>query len=83
MFKQLEYTEILFKNSLLNFGGCAHDEGSTYNYLFPAQPSDKVSDAQQMIIFVNISKNTFSVQLSVILHVLLQSKTCLNRYDRM
>ena len=30
MFKQLEYLEILFKNSLLNFDRCAHD-GSLIN----------------------------------------------------
>ena len=46
MFKQIEYSEILFKNSLLNFGLCAHDEGSTYNDLSSVQPSGTVSDAQ-------------------------------------
>ena len=31
MFKQVEYSEILFKNSLLNFGRCAHDGNSIGN----------------------------------------------------
>ena len=62
MFKQLEYSEI-FKNSLRMFNRCTHDEGSTYNDLFSCQPSDKgiVSDAQQVIVFVNTSKNIISV----------------------
>ena len=47
MFKQLEYSEILFKNSLRKFNRCAHDEGSTYNDFSPAQPSGKVSDPQR------------------------------------
>ena len=63
MFKQLKYSAILFKNSLRKFNRCAHDEGLTYNDLFPAQPSDKVGDAQQMIIFVNTSENTFSISV--------------------
>ena len=28
MFKQVEYSEILFNKSLLNFGRCAHDGSS-------------------------------------------------------
>ena len=68
MFKQLEYSEILLKNLLRKFSRCAHDEGSNCNDFFPAQPSDKVSDAQQMvIIIVNTFKNTFSIQQSVVL----------------
>ena len=35
MFEQLEYLEILFKNSLRKFNRCAHDEDSIYNDLFP------------------------------------------------
>ena len=67
MFKQLEHSEILFKNLLWKFNRCAHDEGSTYNDFLPVQPSDKVSDAQQVVIFVNTFKNIFSIQQSVIL----------------
>ena len=33
MFKQVEYSEILFKNSLVNFGRCAHDESLIGNEL--------------------------------------------------
>ena len=62
MFKQLEHSEILFKNSHRMFNRCAHDEGSTYNDLFPVQPSGKVTDAQQVVIFVNAFKTTFSIQ---------------------
>ena len=62
MFNQLEYSEILFKNLLWKFNRCAHDEGSTYNDFFPAQPSGKVNDAQKVAIFVNTPKNTFSNQ---------------------
>ena len=62
MFKQLEYSEMLFKNLLRQFNQCAHDEGSTYNDVFPARPSDKVSNAQQVVVFVNTPKNTFSNQ---------------------
>ena len=46
MFKQIEYSEILFKNSLGKLNRCAHDEGSTYNDHFSVQPLGKVSDAQ-------------------------------------
>ena len=67
MFKQLKYSEILFKNLLRKFNRCEHDEGSTYNDFSPAQPSGKVSDAQEVVIFVNIIENTFSIQQSVIL----------------
>ena len=67
MFKQLEYSGILFKTLLPTFNRCAHDEGSTYNDFSPAQPSGKVSDAQQVVIFVNAFRNTFSIQQSVIL----------------
>ena len=56
MFKQLEYSEILFKNLFRKFNRCAHDQGSTYNDSFPAQPSGKVSGAQQVVIFVNTFK---------------------------
>ena len=52
MFKQLEYSEILFKNSLQMFNRCTHDEGSTYNDLFSLlnhQMKVKVSDAQQVV----------------------------------
>ena len=70
MFKQLEYSEILFKNLFRKFNRCAHDQGSTYNDFFRAQPSGKVSDAQQVVIFVNSFKNTFSIQQSVILVLL-------------
>ena len=63
----MEYSETLFKILLRKFNRCAHDEGSTYNDCSPAQPSDKVSDAQQVVIFVNTFKNTFSIQRSVIL----------------
>ena len=62
MFKQLEYSEILFKNSLRMFNRCAHDEGSTSNDIFPFQPSGKVSGAQQVIISLSASKTTFSIQ---------------------
>ena len=62
MFKQLEYSEILLKNSLRKFNRCAHDKGSTCNDVFPAQLSDEVSDAQRVIIFVNTSKTTFPIQ---------------------
>ena len=31
MFKHVEYSEILFKKSLLNFGRCAHDGSSIGN----------------------------------------------------
>ena len=49
MFKQIEYSEILFKNLLRKFSRCAHDEGSTYNDIFPAQPSGKISDAGDIL----------------------------------
>ena len=49
MFNQLEYSEILFKNLLWKFNRCAHDEGSTYNDFFPAQPSGKISDAGDIL----------------------------------
>ena len=39
MFEQLEYSEILFRNSPRKFNRCAHDD------LFSARPSGKVSDA--------------------------------------
>ena len=58
---------MLFKNSLRQFNRCVHDEGSTWNDYFPAETSSKVSDAQQAVIFVNASKNTFSIQQSVTL----------------
>ena len=45
MFKQLDYSEILFKNLLRKFNRCAHDESSTYNNFSPAQPSGKISGA--------------------------------------
>ena len=67
MFKRLEYSEILFKNSLRKFNRCARDKGSTYNDGFPVRPSGKVSNAQLGVIFVNAPKNTFSIQQSVIL----------------
>ena len=34
MFKQLEYSEVLFENLLRMFNRCTHDDGSTYNDLF-------------------------------------------------
>ena len=71
MFKQLEYSEILFKNLLRKFNRCAHDEDSAYNDFFSAKPSGKVSDAQQVVIFVNNFKNTFSIQQLIISTVLL------------
>ena len=54
MFKQIEYSEILFKNSLLNFGRCAHDGSLTVNVSV---------DSEQLIIFFSISKNHFSIML--------------------
>lgn len=62
MFRQLEYSEILFRNSPRLFKRCTDDEDSTYNDFLPVPPSGKVSDAQQVIIFVNTFKNTFSNQ---------------------
>ena len=65
MFKQVEYSEILFKNSPRKFNRCSRHEGSTYNDHLHARPSGKV--IQQVVIFVNASKNTFSIQQSLIL----------------
>ena len=52
MFKQVEYSEILFKNSLRIFNRCTHDEGvQLIMTFFAAQPSNKckISDAQQVV----------------------------------
>ena len=62
MFKQFEYSEILFKNLLWKLNRCTHDEGSTYNDFFPAETSGNVSDEQKVAIFVSTPKNTFSNQ---------------------
>ena len=48
MFKQLEYSEILLRNSFRKFDRCAHYEGSNYSIFFPAQLLGKVSNAQQV-----------------------------------
>ena len=66
---------------LRKFNRCARDEGSIYKDLFSAQPTSKVSDAQQVIICQYFQEHFFSSVLST-LHVL-QCKTCLSRYDRM
>ena len=47
------------------FNRYTRDEGSTYNDLFAARPSDnsKVTDAQQVVVSVNTSKNPISITI--------------------
>ena len=53
MFKQVEYSEILFKNSLLNFGRCAHD-GSLIGNEPPYR--SRLMYQEQLIIFFELLK---------------------------
>ena len=48
------------------FNRRTHDEGSTYNDLFRCSTildKGKVSDAQQVVVFVNTSTNTVSITI--------------------
>ena len=64
MFEQSEYLEILFKN-LLRLIDVHTMKVQLIMTFFAAQPSDKgkVSDAQQVVIFVTTSKNIISITI--------------------
>ena len=57
MFKQVEYSEILFESSLRNFGRCAHDGSSIGNeppYRSRLMYISVVSDSEQLTIFFKL-----------------------------